>query len=140
MHDDRSPRRVSAAGARPLPAGGLSPALLLTACLLLIAFGPAAAQKQFRITHHRDPDEPSSIVLVGTVFNDDSRDVVDVWLTAEALDAGGKVVATGIVFVSSLIPARASTPLVVKLPRVEGAREFHLAVTRFRYRSVVESP
>ena len=38
--------------------------------------------------------------VTGHVFNDSATDVVDVYVTAEALDAGGKTVARGITYVS----------------------------------------
>lgn len=99
-----------------------------------------AAQNRFRVSYHRDRDEPSSIVLGGTVFNDDDRDVVEVWVTAEALNSAGTVVATGITFASGLIRGHGNASFVAKIPRVESAREFRLAVTSFRYGSMAQSP
>ncbi len=116
---------------------------LLRTCLvvsLVLIPLTGAAQGPFRISYHRDRDEPSSIVLAGTVFNDGSRDVVDVWLTAEALNSAGKVLATGITFASGLLPAHGSASFVAKVPRVDGAHEFRLAVRSFRYGGRVESP
>ncbi len=113
----------------------------LVGALVLIAGITDAAQSQFRITYHRERDEPSSIVLAGTVFNGETRDVVDVWLTAEALNPAGSVVATGLAFVAGRIYRHDSVSFVVKIPRVEGAHEFRLTVTNFRYGSYrTESP
>ena len=47
-------------------------------CLVLLGVELATAQP-FRITFQRERDEPSSIVLMGEVFNDGLRDIVDVW-------------------------------------------------------------
>jgi hypothetical protein len=107
--------------------------------LVLLEAGLATAQP-FRITFRREPDEATSIVLKGEVFNDGSRDLVDVWVTADALDAGGKAVGRGLAFVAALLPGPGSTSFTVKLPRVEAARSFRLAVSSFRYRSTMESP
>jgi hypothetical protein len=117
---------------RPLVGAGVVAGLLLVAVT-------AGGQAGFRIAHQRDRDEPASTVVTGTVFNDDGRDVHDVWVTTEALDAAGKVVATGITFVSSLIPGHGRAAFTAKLPRVE-ARTFRLAVTSFRYGAGSQSP
>jgi hypothetical protein len=108
-------------------------------CLVLLGVGLATAQP-FRITFRRERDEPSSIVLMGEVFNDGLRDVVDVWVTADALNAEGKVVGRGLAFVTSLLPGRGTTTFAVKLPRVEEARSFRIGVSSFRYASGVQSP
>ena len=49
---------------------------MLAMCLVLLDVGLATAQP-FRITFRRERDEPSSIVLVGELFNDGLRDVVE---------------------------------------------------------------
>jgi hypothetical protein len=61
-------------------------AIILALCLALLGVGLATAEP-FRITFQRERDEPSSIVLMGEVFNDGVRDVVDVWITADARNA-----------------------------------------------------
>jgi hypothetical protein len=111
----------------------------LAACLVLLGVGLATAQP-FRIAFRRERDEPTSIVLRGEVFNDDVRDLVDVWVTAEAMSAGDQVVGRGIAFVTSFLPGRGSTPFTVKLPREEEPRSFRLSVSSFRYASGVQSP
>ena len=113
--------------------------IILAVCLVLLSVGLATAQP-FRITFRRGHDEPSSVVLMGEVFNDGLRDVVDVWVTAEALNAGDKIVGRGIAFVTSFLPGRGTTTFAVKLPRVEEARSFRLVVSSFRYASGTQSP
>jgi hypothetical protein len=113
--------------------------IILAVCLVLLGVGLAIAQP-FRITFRRGHDEPSSIVLQGEVFNDGSRDLVDVWVTAEALNAGDQVVGRGIAFVTSFFPGRGVMTFTVKLPRVEEAQSFRLVVSSFRYASGVQSP
>ena len=115
-------------------------AIALTAGLVLLSPGLGAAQQPFRVTFHRAPDEPSSLVLVGEVSNDGSRDVVDVWMTAQALNAAGRVVARGLAFVTHLLPRAQSTPFTVKLPRTEQVQDFKVFVSSFRYMYATESP
>jgi hypothetical protein len=114
--------------------------IVLVALLILVGVGIAAAQQTFRITFHRARDETSSIVLVGEVVNDGPRDVVDVWVTAQAEDAGTEIVGRGMAYVTSFLPERATTAFVVKLPRVEDARPFQLVVSSFRYAYAAQSP
>jgi hypothetical protein len=115
-------------------------ATLLAATLVLLSGGPAAAQEQFRITFQRQPDEPTSIVLAGTLGNEGPRDVVDVWVGAEALGAGGRVVGRGLASVSPLLRSHADTKFTVKLPRVEQVQSFRVFVSSFRYLAGAESP
>lgn len=114
-------------------------AIILSICLVLLGVRLAAAQP-FRITFQREPDEPSSIVLRGEVSNDGVRDVVDVWVAADAQNAEGKVVGRGMAFVASVLRGRATTAFTVKLPRVAQAQSFRLAVASFRYASGDQSP
>lgn len=113
--------------------------IILTVCLVLFGVGLATAQP-FRITFRRERDEPTSIVLRGEVSSDNVRDLVDVWVTAEALNAGNEVVSRGIAFVTSFLPGRGSSPFTVKLPRVEETRSFRLSISSFRYASGMQSP
>lgn len=109
-------------------------------CLVLLGAGVASAQP-FRITFHRARDEASSIVLTGEVANDGHRDVVDVWVTAAALGAEGKVVGRGIAFVTSALSAGGPpAPFTVKLPRAEAVDSFRLGVSSFRYAYGEQSP
>ena len=114
-------------------------AIAIGVLLVLLAL-QAGATGQFRISYRMGPREPTSAVLVGTVFNDSPRDVVDVWVTAEALNASGTVVATGIAFVAGLLPGRDSVPFVAKVPAVEGVSMFRIEVTSFRYWALPQSP
>jgi len=116
--------------------------LVLATLLGLVCVGLAAAQEPFRIAFHREPDEPSSIVLAGAVVNDAPRDVVDVWVSAEAEDASSRVVARSMAYVSSFLPEGGTTTFTIKFLPAEGACSFRLAVSSFRYASApgVESP
>jgi hypothetical protein len=99
-------------------------ALVLAALLALVGVGLAAAQPAFRITFHREPDEPSSIVLAGEVVNDGPRDVVDVWVSAVAEDARSRVVARSMAFVCSFLPERGTTTFTIKLLPAEELAHF----------------
>ena len=112
---------------------------MLAALLSLLAARLAIAQP-FRITFQRERDEATSIVLKGEVFNEGGRDLVDVWITADALDAEGRAVGHGLAFVASVMPGPGRMSFTVKLPRVEGARSFRLAVSSYRYLSTMQSP
>jgi hypothetical protein len=114
-------------------------AVALTAILVLLGSGPCAAQ-ELRLTYERQPDEPTSLVLAGTLSNEGSRDVVDVWVSAEALNAAGRVVGRGLASVSPMLRARAATKFVVKLPRVEQVHTFRVFVSSIRYLGGAESP
>jgi len=116
--------------------------LVLATLLVMVGVGLAAAQEPFRIAFHRAPDEPSSIVLAGAVINDGPRDVVDVWVSAEAEDARSRVVARSMAYVSSFLPEGGTTTFTIKFLPAEGACSFRLAVSSFRYASApgVESP
>ena len=60
-------------------------------------------------------------------------DVIDVYVTAEALDAGGRVLGRGIAFVSSSIPARGTSPFTISIPGAQAATSFRVRVSSFRY-------
>ena len=113
--------------------------IILAMCLVLLGVGVATAQP-FRTTFQRERDEPSSIVLMGEVFNDGLRDIVDVWVTADARNAEGKVVGRGVAFVTSFLRGGGTTTFTVKLPRAEQTHSFRLVVSSFRYASREQSP
>jgi hypothetical protein len=99
-------------------------------------------QGHFRITYTPRPREAAVVTLDGRVFNDADHDVLDVWVTAEGLDTSGKVLATGITFVSFVIPRHGSAAFLAKLPVAQGKdiQGFHLAVTSYRDVAAVQSP
>jgi len=113
--------------------------LCLIGIVLLLA-GRAEGQGRFRVTHNAGVRHDSSVRIEGQVVNDGDRDAFDVWVTAEALDARGKVVARGITFASPLLAGRRSVPFVAKVPFVDGVETFRVAVTSYRDAGVVQSP
>ena len=96
------------------------------------------AQEAFRVTYTIDRSNPEQIQITGTVFNDSMQDVFDVSVTAEALDARGKVVARGIAHVGARIPGRGSAP--VRLQGPAGGRGGPLSSRRQRLSGPASDP
>ena len=111
---------------------------LLGAALLCASL--SVGQSRFRVTYTPRPRDASALVLDGRVSNEADRDVLDVWVTAEALNASGKVLATGLCFVSPSIAAHRNAGFVAKLPFREGVQSFRVAVTSYREGTAFQSP
>ncbi len=105
------------------------------AWLAVLAAGaaPALAQGSFNVTWQVDRSNPARVELAGRVFNGAQVDAVDVYVTAEARDASGKVLARGIAFVASTIPARSGAEFSARVPAVAGTATFRVIVSSFRY-------
>lgn len=101
--------------------------------VLLAIVREAPAQANFRVTYQVERSGPTHVELVGRVYNGASVDVVDIYVTAEALDASGKVLARGIAFVATSIPARSAVEFNARVPTVPGTAGFKVAVSNFRY-------
>lgn len=100
--------------------------------LVLWLAGTAAAQDGFRITYDVDRSRQDRARLTGRIVNDRSEDVFDVSLTAEALDARGKVLSRGISYVDSRIARGDERPFAVSVPTVAGTASFRVVVSSFR--------
>jgi hypothetical protein len=100
----------------------------------------ASAQDGFRITHTVDRGDPAHTRINGTVFNDGRNDVADVYVTAEARDGGGKIVARGIAFVSPSIASGRSASFSATVPTMPGATSYHVRVSSFRFAQGPQSP
>ena len=109
---------------------GFALALITLAVAVLVV--PALAQQGFRITYDVDDSRPGRARLNGRLTNERSDDVFDVSVTAEALDARGKVVARGISFVDSRIARGDTRVFSVTVPAVPGATSYRVAVSSFR--------
>lgn len=109
---------------------GLAVALLTLAIALLIT--PSLAQPGFRITYDVDDSRPGRARLNGKVTNERADDVFDVSVTAEGLDAKGKVLARGISFVDSRIARGDTRSFAVTVPVVAGITSFRVVVSSFR--------
>jgi hypothetical protein len=108
---------------------GIAAALLL-ACLVLPATEGAA--QDFHVTFKADRSASDRTKISGAVVNVGRADVLDVHVTAEALDGGGKVVGRGIAFVSSNIPQGNSAPFEAVIPVGTAAVNFRVRVTSYR--------
>jgi hypothetical protein len=106
--------------------------LVLLALICALDAASALAQQGFRISYDVDDSRPGRARLNGRVTNERSDDVFDVSVTAEALDAKGKVLARGIAFVDSRIARGDSRQFSVSVPAVPGATSFRVAVSSFR--------
>jgi hypothetical protein len=105
---------------------------VLAAMLTTLAPAAARADDPFQVRYNVDRSGSGPVRVQGAVFNEARLDVLDVYVTAEALDAGGKVVGRGIAFVGS-IPQRASAPFVLNIPAAQNAATFRVRVSSFRY-------
>jgi hypothetical protein len=106
--------------------------ILLVVGVVVLLSTVAAAQGPFRITFNVDRSNPSRTRITGQVINEGRVDVVDVYVTAEAVDARGKVVARGISFVSSSIPQGGTAEFEAAVPAPATATSFRVKVSNFR--------
>ena len=116
-------------GQHPSRSPWLLAALVVTVILLVVQ---VSAQESFRITYDVDKSNSEQFQVKGVVHNDSSQEVLDVSVTAEALDAKGKVLARGITYVSSRIGGRSNAPFVAKVPGVANVARFRVSVSSFR--------
>ncbi|MBI3637685.1 MAG: hypothetical protein HY216_15950 [Candidatus Rokubacteria bacterium] len=100
--------------------------------LAVVLAGPATAFDPFRVTYTADRSRPESVTVSGRVVNEGRADALDVYVTAQALDATGRVVANGVTFVSSLIPPGGAAAYVARIPTVPGVVAFRVSVSSFR--------
>jgi hypothetical protein len=115
---------------------------LWTLMALGMSLAPAtghAADDPFQVRYTVERGGTGPVRVQGTVLNESRLDVYDVYVTAEALDAGGKVVGRGIVFVSGLIPQSKSAPFAIGIPAAQAAASFRLRVSSFRYGAGVQT-
>jgi hypothetical protein len=106
---------------------------------VMLATLPAAGQATpFRLTHTIDKGTQAQVTLTGRVFNDARADAIDVYVTAEALDGAGKIVASGVSYVGT-VPAGSSTAFIIKVPSARSAANFRVIVTSFRFGFAIQS-
>lgn len=118
----------------PTPRAPWLPLVLAAVALAAPALVPAraAAQGRFRVVWTVERTGAKQVELTGQVSNDSPEDVVDVYVTAEALDASGRVLARGIAFVAGQIAARQASQFSARVPNVRGTTGFHVGVSSFR--------
>ena len=103
--------------------------------VVLAVFVPALApgQESFQLRYTVDRTTPGQVRVNGTVVNEARLDVLDVHVTAEALDAAGRVLGRGIAFVSSSIPRGGAAAFTVSVPAAQAATSFRVRVSSFRF-------
>jgi hypothetical protein len=106
--------------------------LMLAAAFVMSEIDTARAQGGFRITYEVDRSRPDRARLTGRVINERADDVFEVNVTAEALDAKGKVLAKGIAYVDSRIGRGDGRPFSLSVPTVPGTANFRVVVSSFR--------
>lgn len=97
--------------------------------------GPALAQsaRNFKLTWSVEKSGPTVTEVAGQVVNESHLDAFDVYLTVEALDDKGKVVARGLTHVSPLLRPSASEAFVAKVPVVLRIASYRVFVSSFRF-------
>ena len=99
-----------------------------------------SAESPFRLSYDVDRSVPERVQVRGMVVNEARYDVIDVYITAEALDTGGKVVARGVTFVAASLPRKGRATFVANVPAVKGAASYRVMVSSFRPGLAVEAP
>jgi hypothetical protein len=108
---------------------GVVGGLLIASCLLLVH---DVAAQDFRVTYSVDRSRPNRARVTGEVLNTGRADALDVYVTAEALDAAGKVIGRGIAFVSHSIAQGMSASFEAVIPVKTAAASFRVRVTNYR--------
>jgi hypothetical protein len=112
----------------------------LTTILVVLGAEETRAQDGFRITYDVDRSRADRARLTGRVVNERADDVFEVSITAEALDARGKVLARGISYVDSRINRGDGRPFSMSVPTVAGTASFRVAVSSFRAGFATQGP
>ena len=117
------------------PARKHRPLLVAAVAVLALAVAPLPgwAQASFTVTYRVERTDAQRVELAGRVHNAAGVDAVDVYVTAEALDTSGKVLARGITFVAASIPAGSDADFSARVPNVAGTTGFRVGVSSFRF-------
>jgi hypothetical protein len=116
--------------------------LLVSICVLivLVAPGAAPAQQGFKISYEVDRSRPERARLTGRVVNERPDDVFEVSVTAEALDARGKVLSRGITYVDARIARGDARPFSLSVPAMPGTESFRVVVSSFKAGAPTQGP
>jgi hypothetical protein len=115
--------------------------LSVLAALILVGLDTLASAQSpapFRVMHSIDKGTQAQVSVSGRVFNDARADAIDVYVTAEALDANGKIMASGVSYVGA-IPAGSSAAFIIKVPSARTAASFRVLVTSFKFGFATQS-
>jgi len=114
--------------------------VLLGLAGLLLSAAPAVAQNGFKITYDIDRTRPDRARITGRLVNERAEDVYEVNLTAEALDAKGKVLSRGIAYVDARISRGDGRSFSMSVPTVPGTSDFRVSVSSFRLSGPPQGP
>jgi hypothetical protein len=120
------------------------PLWLSVVLALAIAFNALPGDAQtgqpapFRLTHTIDKGTQAQVTVTGRVFNEARSDAIDVYVTAEALDGAGKIMATGVSYVGT-VAAGNSAAFIIKVPAARTAANFRVLVTGYRFGFGIQS-
>ena len=117
----------------PTPAVRRRAVFTFLAMLLVLVAAPARAQDPFHVAYTLERGGTGPARVTGRVLNQSNVDVYDVYVTAEALDGGGKVLGRGIVFVSGAIPSHGVASFSIAIPAAQNAASFRVRVSSFRH-------
>jgi hypothetical protein len=112
--------------------------VLLVAAALAAREASGQGASSFRLTQTVDRSDQARVTVTGRVFNDARADAIDVYVTAEALNESGRVVASGVAYVG-VVPSGTSSAFSVRIPAARGAASFRVLVTSFRFGFAVQS-
>jgi hypothetical protein len=115
-------------------------AILVLVVGLTLSADPAHAQSGFRITYDVDRTRPDRARVTGRIVNERAEDVFEVNMTAEALDAKGKVLARGIAYVDARIARGDGRSFSMSVPTVAGTSDFRVVVSSFRLTGPPQGP
>ena len=105
----------------------------VAASALVLIPGLGRAYDPFHVAYTVERGGGTGPVRVnGRVLNESQTDMLDVYVTAEALDAAGKVLGRGIVFVGGSIPPRGVVPFSIAIPAAQNAASFRVRVSSYR--------
>ena len=116
----------------PAPACRRHVLWILAVAALALVPGLGRAQDPFQLAYTVERGGSGPARVNGRVLNDGNFDAFDVYVTAEAVDAGGKVLGRGIVYVSSSIPPHGVVPFSIAIPAAQNAASFRVRVSSFR--------
>src|SRR5262245_50597828 len=106
-------------------------AIVTAAAALVLLPDLGRAQGPFNLSYTVERGGTGPARVNGRVLNESNTDVFDVYVTAEALDAGGKVLGRGLAFVSASIPSRGIVPFSIAIPAAQTATSFRVRVSSF---------
>jgi hypothetical protein len=116
----------------------LSVVLALVSVFVAQSGAAQTAPAPFRLTHTIDKGTQAQVTVTGRVFNEGRADAIDVYVTAEALDGSGKIIASGVSYVGT-VPVGNSAAFIIKVPAARNAANFRVLVTGYKFGFAIQS-